>query len=217
MYLHTSQKCWERRSDDLDNKQDVREAIAIKWMNQSKWPTTYYSSHYCIDAMKQYNCVFKVYAYCHHCSTVHEVPHRLDSTMLCCPTLHSPILFIIVLFIIILQQSTTRAPSITVLMICMTMMMLVQLAMMLTMTAIICIIPVTAMSHPPFSMVLVPMEIQRSSSMDWMDASSTTIHPRTRLGSYLIIQMTSLSLLNSRYHHLASWTWVHMSLSSCCS
>ena len=29
------------------------------------------------------NCVFKVYAYCHHCSTVHEVPHRLSSTMMC--------------------------------------------------------------------------------------------------------------------------------------
>ena len=29
------------------------------------------------------NRVFKVYAYCHHCSTVHEVPHRLGSTMLC--------------------------------------------------------------------------------------------------------------------------------------
>ena len=29
------------------------------------------------------NCVFKVYAYFHHCSTVHEVPHRLGSTMLC--------------------------------------------------------------------------------------------------------------------------------------
>ena len=29
------------------------------------------------------NCVFKVYAYCHHYSTVHEVPHRLGSTMLC--------------------------------------------------------------------------------------------------------------------------------------
>ena len=29
------------------------------------------------------NCVFKVYAYCHHCSTVHEVPHRLGSTMMC--------------------------------------------------------------------------------------------------------------------------------------
>ena len=59
MYLHTSQKCWERRSDDLDNKQDVQEAIAIKWMNQYKWPT-YYSSHYCIDAMKQYRCVAKI-------------------------------------------------------------------------------------------------------------------------------------------------------------
>ena len=59
MYLHTSQKCWEQQSDDLDNKQDVREAIAIKWMNQYKWPT-YYSSHYCIDAMKQYRCVAKI-------------------------------------------------------------------------------------------------------------------------------------------------------------
>ena len=29
------------------------------------------------------NRVFKVYAYCHHCSTVHEVPHILCSTMLC--------------------------------------------------------------------------------------------------------------------------------------
>ena len=29
------------------------------------------------------NRVFKVYAFCHHCSTVHEVPHRLGSTMLC--------------------------------------------------------------------------------------------------------------------------------------
>ena len=36
-------------------------------------------------------------------------------------------------------------------------MMIVQLAMMLTMTAIVCVIPVTAMSHPPFSMVVVPM------------------------------------------------------------
>jgi hypothetical protein len=29
------------------------------------------------------NCVFKVYAYCHHCSNVQEVPNRLGSTMLC--------------------------------------------------------------------------------------------------------------------------------------
>ena len=32
------------------------------------------------------SCVFKVYAYCHHCSTVHEVPHRLGSTLLCLST-----------------------------------------------------------------------------------------------------------------------------------
>ena len=59
MYLHTSQKCWERQSDDLDNKQDVLGAMVIKWIDQYKWPT-YYSSHYCINAMKQYNCVTKI-------------------------------------------------------------------------------------------------------------------------------------------------------------
>ena len=133
-----------------------------------------------------------------------------------CPTLHSPILPIIVLFIIILWESTIRVPFFKVMMICMAT-MIVQLAMMLTMTAIVCVIPVTAMSPPPFSMVVVPMKIQRSSSMDWTNISSITIHPRTRLGSYLIIQMTSLSLLNSRHHHHANWAWVHMSLSSCCS
>ena len=96
------------------------------------------------------NCVFKVYAYCHHCSTVHEVPSILGSTMMFCPILHSPIPAIIVLFIIILRQSTTRAPSIMVTMIRMTM-MIVSLAWLLTMTAIVCVIPVTAMSPPPFS------------------------------------------------------------------
>ena len=29
------------------------------------------------------NHVSKVYAFCHHCSTVYKVPHRLGSTMLC--------------------------------------------------------------------------------------------------------------------------------------
>ena len=79
-----------------------------------------------------------------------------------CPAPHSPILVIIVLFILILWQSTTRATFFKVMMICMTM-MIVQLA---TMTTFVCMIPVTAMSPPPFSMVLVPMEIQRYSSMD---------------------------------------------------
>ena len=44
-------------------------------------------------------------------------------------------------------------------MICMTT-MIAQLAIMFTMTAIVCVIPVTAMSHSPFSkIVVVPMEI----------------------------------------------------------
>jgi hypothetical protein len=51
-------------------------------------------------------------------------------------------------------------------MICMTT-MIAQIARLLTMKAIVCVIPVTAMSLPPFSeVVLVPMEILRSSSMD---------------------------------------------------
>ena len=70
-----------------------------------------------------------------------------------CPTLHSPILFIIVLLIIILRESTMRAPSIMVTMISMTM-MIVQIARLLTMTAIVCVIPVTAMRPPPFSKIL---------------------------------------------------------------
>jgi hypothetical protein len=80
-----------------------------------------------------------------------------------CPTLHSPILPIIVL--LILQQSTMRAPFLKGV-ICMTI-MIVQIARLLTMTEIVCMIPVTAMSPPPFSkLVVVPKEIQRFSSMD---------------------------------------------------
>ena len=59
MYLHTSQKCWVQQLDDPDNKQDVQGAMAIKWINQSKWPT-YYSCPFCINAMKKYNCIAKI-------------------------------------------------------------------------------------------------------------------------------------------------------------
>ena len=41
-------------------------------MDQSNVHNNQYSNH-----------VFKVYACCHHCSTVHKVPNRLGSTMLC--------------------------------------------------------------------------------------------------------------------------------------
>ena len=41
-------------------------------MDQSNGHNNWWSNH-----------VFKVYAFCHHCSTVHEVPNRLGSTMLC--------------------------------------------------------------------------------------------------------------------------------------
>ena len=59
MYLHTSQKCWEQQLDDLDNKQDMQGAIAIKWVHRSKWPK-YCLSHYSIHAMKQYRCVARI-------------------------------------------------------------------------------------------------------------------------------------------------------------
>ena len=76
-----------------------------------------------------------------------------------CPTLHSPILANMILLIIILQQSTIRAAFFKVMMICMTM-MIVQIATLLTMTAIDCMIPVTAMSSPPFSKEVLHMKIQ---------------------------------------------------------
>ena len=45
--------------DDLDNKEEVQGALVIKGFYQYKWPT-FHSSHYCIVAMKQYNCVAKI-------------------------------------------------------------------------------------------------------------------------------------------------------------
>ena len=59
MYLHTSQKCWEWQLDNLNSKQDMRGAMVIKGFYQYKWPT-YYTRYYCIDAMKQYNCIAKI-------------------------------------------------------------------------------------------------------------------------------------------------------------
>ena len=44
--------------DDLDNKEEVQGDLVIKGFYQYKWPT-FHSCHYCIDAMKQYNCVAK--------------------------------------------------------------------------------------------------------------------------------------------------------------
>ena len=55
-------------------------------------------------------------------------------------------------------------PFFKVMMICTTM-IIIQLATLMKMKAINCVIPVTAMSPPPFSKVIVPMEIQSSSSM----------------------------------------------------
>ena len=164
------------------------------------------------------NHVFKVYAYCHHCSTMHKVPNILGSTMMYLSnsslsnTGHQSFAH---------PHPTTvnnMSTIVEVMMICMTT-MIVQLAIMVTITSIVCMIPVTAMSASSFLKSSSTHEDSKVlfNGLSWMDVSSTTTHPRTRLGSYLILQMTSLSLLSSRYHHHAKWTWVHMSLSSCCS
>ena len=164
------------------------------------------------------NYVFKVYAYCHHCSTVHEVPHRLGSTMLCLSNS---------------SLSNTSHHS------------LVHPHSMAVNNKSNFFqgdddmhdnndIPTSNNVNNDNICLHDTSDCNESSSflngsstyedskiffngLSWIDVSSTTIHPRTRLGLYLIIQMTSLSLLNSRYHHHANWTWVHMSLSSCCS
>jgi hypothetical protein len=90
----------------------------------------------------------------------------IDLAALCCvyPTLHSSILANIILLIILLQ-STMKEQFFKGMVICMTT-MVVQIARLLTMTSIVCMIPVTAMSPPPFSKVVLHMKIQRSSSMD---------------------------------------------------
>ena len=38
VFAYITEVLWERKLDDLDNKQDVWVAIAIKWMNLYKWP-----------------------------------------------------------------------------------------------------------------------------------------------------------------------------------
>ena len=162
------------------------------------------------------NWVFKVYAYCHHCSTVHKVPHRLGSTILCLSNSS--------------LSNTTHCN------------LFHPMAVNNESTIFQGDDDIDDNNNSSNSNIVDndsnylhhTSDCNESSSflkdsstyedskvffngLNGTAVSSTTIHPRTRLGSYLIIQMTSLSLLNSRYHHHANWTWVHMSLSSCCS
>ena len=150
------------------------------------------------------NCVFKVYAFCHHCSTVHKVLHRLGS-MLCLSnssiSSHSKHDFAHHHPTVVNNQSTIYqgdddmhdnddSP---------------------TSNDVVndsnCLHD-TSDSNESSSFLNGTSSHWDSkvffNGLSWMDASSTTTHPRTRLGSYLIIQMTFLSLLNSRYHHHAN-------------
>ena len=127
------------------------------------------------------NCMFKVNAFCHHCFTVHKVPDLLGSTMLCLSnsslsnTSHHN--FTHYHHLAVNNEST----FFIVTMICMTT-MTIQLARLLTMTAIVCMILVTVMSLPLFSKVVVPMTIQRTSSIDWTDISTTNISSHNKIG-----------------------------------
>ena len=141
MALHTS--CLLSRSSDCRSQHFCDVCKYMFRMDQSNGHNNQCSNH-----------VFKVYTYCHHCSTVHEVPHRLGSTMMCLSksslsnTSHHSLVHP--------HPMGVNNESAVI----------VQLATMLTLTSIVCMVQVTAMSPPPFSKLVVPMEIQRSSSMD---------------------------------------------------
>ena len=172
-------------------------------MDQSNGHNNWYSNH-----------VFKVYAFCRHCSTVHEVPHRLGSTMLC---LSNSSLSNTIYHSLIHSHPTTvnnksnifqgddnmhdnsDSPTSKVVDI-----------------DINCLHGTCDSNESSFLNGTSTYEDSKVFFNGLVDISSTTIHPRTRLGSFLIAQMTFLSLLNSSYHP-ANCTWVHMSLSSCCS
>ena len=162
------------------------------------------------------NCVFKVCAFCHHCSIVHEVPHILGSTMMCLsnsslsntnhhsPANHHPTG--------VNNNSTFYHGDNDV------------------------------YDNDESSNSNI-VDNDSNCLHDSSDSNESSSFPKSssthedskvffnglngctfyynssqdKLGLYLIIQMTFLSLLNSRYHHHANWTWVHMSLSSCCS
>ena len=70
MASHTS--CLLSRSSDRRSQHFCDVCKYMFRMDRSNWHNNQCS-----------NRVFKVYAFCHHCSTVHEVPHRLGSTMMC--------------------------------------------------------------------------------------------------------------------------------------
>ena len=162
------------------------------------------------------NRVFKVYAFCHHCSTEHKVPNRLGSMMLCLSnsspfnTSHHRFAHPHPMAVNIkstfyhgdddMHDKNDSPTSNDV----------------DNDSNCLCDSSDSNESSSFLNHTSTHGD-SKSSSMDWTDVSFITIHPRTRLGLYLIIQMTSLSLLNSRYHHHANWTWVHMSLSSYCS
>ena len=60
--IHLEHMIWGRQLDDLDNKQDMRGVMVIKGFYQYKWPT-YYTCYYCIDTIKQYNCIARIQIY----------------------------------------------------------------------------------------------------------------------------------------------------------
>ena len=162
------------------------------------------------------NHVFKVYAFCHHWSMVHKVPNRLGGTMMClsnsslsntthCNLVHptgvnnESTIFHGDDFMYDNNDSPTSK---------------------VVDNDSNCLCDTSECNESSFFFKASSTHDDSKvffNGLSWMDVSSTTSHPRMRLGLYLIRQLTSLSLLNSRYYHHANWTWVRMSLSSCCS
>ena len=151
------------------------------------------------------NHVFKVYAFCHHCSTVHEVPHRLGNTMMCLSnsslsnTSHHSLVHHHPTAVnnnstfyhgIDDMHDNDDSPTSN------------------DIDNDSNYLHHTSDSNESSSFLNGTSTYEDSkvffNGLNGTAVSSTTTHPRTRLGSYLIIQMTSLSLLNSRYHHHAN-------------
>ena len=163
------------------------------------------------------NCVFKVYAFCHHYPIVHKVPHRLGSTMIC---LSNSSLSNTTHHNFVHHHPTTINNESTILQSDNNMHDNDDNSTSKVVDNDSNCLCSTSDSNEASSFLKYTSTHEDSkvffNGLSWMDMSSTTIHPMTRLGVYLITQMTSLSLLNSRYHHHTSWTWVHTSLSSWC-
>ena len=162
------------------------------------------------------NCVFKVYAFCHHCSTVHEVPHRFGSTMICLSnsslsnTTHCS-----------LAHPTTINNESTIFQGDDDMHDNNDNSTSNNVDNHSNCLHDTSDSYESFSFLKGnSTHVDSKVFFNGLNGRKSYYNSsQDKIGfiPHSTDEMTSLSLLNSRYHHHANWTWVHMSLSSCCS